>query len=115
MPSSSQSAVRRTLWRMMVCREHCLPLREHWHHLPHRPTLFFAHLEEIDRWGWWGDCRCLWARIHVCVCVCVCVCAGDDLGYRDDGEETWNRANDSGSDYEEDEKTAKKCWAAITS
>jgi hypothetical protein len=55
------------------------------------------------------------AHSCVCVCVCVCVCAGDDLGYRDDGEETWNRANDSGSDYEEDEKTAKKCWAAITS
>jgi hypothetical protein len=59
--------------------------------------------------------------VHFCACLCVCVCvsvsvcAGDDLGYRDDGEETWNRANDSGSDYEEDEKTAKKCWAATTS
>jgi hypothetical protein len=34
--------------------------------------------------------------------------AGDDLGYRDDGEEAWNRQESSGDEFEEDEKTAKK-------
>lgn len=40
--------------------------------------------------------------------ACALVLAGDDLGYRDDGEEAWNRANESEDEFEEDEKTAKK-------
>mmetsp|Transcript_46006 Transcript_46006/g.109278 ORF Transcript_46006/g.109278 Transcript_46006/m.109278 type:complete len:323 (-) Transcript_46006:115-1083(-) len=33
---------------------------------------------------------------------------GDDLGYKDDGEEAWNRAESSGDEYEEKKGAAKK-------